>query len=49
MNTKILKPITIGDTAYLRFKRSKNESDYAEVKKHRNKAQNSVNKSKTIF
>lgn len=39
MIPEILELITIGDKAYLRFKRFKNESDYAEFKRLRNKAQ----------
>ena len=49
MNPEILELITIREKAYLRFKRSKNESDYAEFKKLRNKAQYLVSKSKTNF
>ena len=49
MNADILELITHRDKAFLRFKRSKNESDFAIFKKLRNKALYLVNKAKTIF
>ena len=49
MHADILELITLRDKALLRFKRSKNESDFAEFWKLINKALYLVNKTKTIF
>ena len=48
-NANILELITLRNNAFLRFKRSKNESDFAGFKKLRNKALYLVNNAKTFF
>ena len=49
MTGDILELITLRDKDFLRFKRSKNEFDFAEFNKLRNKALYLVNKAKTFF